>query len=95
MTLSLDTHAFLWWLDDPQLLSKAARKAIGDGKNTIYVSAAVVWEIAIKRSLGKLDAPEDIEAAMAANRFLPCRDHPPRPGTNRCHFTTAIPSTAC
>jgi PIN domain nuclease of toxin-antitoxin system len=71
MTLSLDTHAFLWWLDDPQLLSKAAREAIGDGKSTVYVSAAVAWEIAIKRALGKLDAPDDLEAAMAANRFLP------------------------
>jgi PIN domain nuclease of toxin-antitoxin system len=71
MTLSLDTHTFLWWLDDPQVLSKAARKAIGDGKNTVYVSAAVIWEIAIKRGLGKLDAPDDLEAAMTANRFLP------------------------
>ena len=71
MTLLLDTHAFLWWLDDPNLLSKSARKAIGDGKNTVYVSAAVVWEISIKRALGKLEAPEDLEAAMAANRFLP------------------------
>ncbi len=71
MTLSLDTHVFLWWLDDPQLLSKAARKAIGDGKNTVYVSAAVIWEISIKRSLGKLKAPDNLEAAMTANRFLP------------------------
>ncbi len=71
MTLLLDTHAFLWWLDDPQLLSKAAREAIGDGKNAVYVSAAVVWEIAIKKALGKLDAPDDLEAAMATNRFLP------------------------
>ena len=57
MTLSLDTHVFLWWLDDPQVLSKAARKAIGDGKNTVYISAAVIWEISIKRSLGKLMPP--------------------------------------
>jgi PIN domain nuclease of toxin-antitoxin system len=71
MTLLLDTHAFLWWLDDPRLLSRAARRAISDGQNTVYVSAAVVWEIAIKRSLGKLDAPDDLEAAMEANRFLP------------------------
>jgi PIN domain nuclease of toxin-antitoxin system len=71
VTLSLDTHAFLWWLDDPQLLSKAAREAIGDGKNTVYVSAVVIWEIIIKRALGKLDAPDDLEAAMTANRFLP------------------------
>jgi PIN domain nuclease of toxin-antitoxin system len=71
MTLLLDTHAFLWWLDDPGLLSAAARKAIGDGKNTVYISAAVIWEISIKRALGKLDAPEDLVEAMAANRFLP------------------------
>lgn len=71
MTLLLDTHAFLWWLDDPGLLSEAASKAIGDGKNTVYVSAAVIWEIAIKKALGKLEAPDDLEGAMAANRFLP------------------------
>lgn len=76
MTLSLDTHAFLWWLDDSQLLFKAARKAIADGKNTVYVSAAVIWEIVIKKALGKLDAPDEQEAAMAANRFLPLPGHP-------------------
>jgi PIN domain nuclease of toxin-antitoxin system len=41
------------------------------GGNIVYVSAAVVWEIAIKRALGKLDAPDDLEAAMISNRFLP------------------------
>lgn len=71
MTLLLDTHVLLWWLDEPRLLSEAARKAIADGKNPVYVSAAVVWEISIKRSLGKLDAPDDLEAAITANRFLP------------------------
>jgi PIN domain nuclease of toxin-antitoxin system len=71
MTLLLDTHVFLWWVDDPHLLSKAAREAIGDGKKTIYVSAAVAWEIAIKKALGKLDAPDDLEGVMIANRFLP------------------------
>jgi PIN domain nuclease of toxin-antitoxin system len=71
MTLLLDTHAFRWWLDDPRLLSNAAHEAIADGGNTVYVSAVVVWEITIKRALGKLDAPDDLEAAMAANRFLP------------------------
>ncbi|MDR3622625.1 MAG: type II toxin-antitoxin system VapC family toxin [Paludisphaera borealis] len=71
MTLLLAPHAFLWWLDDPSLLSKPARKAVGDGKNTVYVSAAVVWEISIKKALVKLDAPDDIEAATTADRFLP------------------------
>jgi PIN domain nuclease of toxin-antitoxin system len=71
MTLLLDTHAFLWWLDDPHLLSHSARKAIADGRNTVYISAAVAWEIAIKQFLGELDAPDDLEAVMQANRFLP------------------------
>jgi len=71
MTLLLDTHALLWWLDDPMLLSKGARRAIRDGRNMVYVSAAAVWEIAIKKALGKLAAPDDLEAAMTANRFLP------------------------
>jgi len=71
MTLLLDTHALLWWLEDPNQLSESAREAIADWKNTVYVSAAVVWEIAIKKALGKLQAPDDLEAAMAVNRFLP------------------------
>jgi len=79
MTLSLDTHVFLWWLDDPQLLSKAARKAIGDGKHTVYVGAAVAWEIAVKRGFGKgvgnrkrfsfTNVPE------IGSRHLICPDH--------------------
>jgi len=70
MTLLLDTHVLLWWLDDPKLLSIGARRAIREGSNTVYVSAAVVWEIAIKKALGKLTAPDDLEAAVTANRFL-------------------------
>ena len=70
MTLLLDTHVLLWWLDDPRQLSKQAKKAIQDGANRVYVSAAVAWEIAIKKSLGKLDAPDDLEEMIDANRFL-------------------------
>lgn len=71
MTFLLDTHVFLWWADDPSVLSESARAAIGDGKNTIYVSAAVAWEIVIKKAIGKLDTPDDLEEVMAANHFLP------------------------
>jgi PIN domain nuclease of toxin-antitoxin system len=52
--LLLDTHAFLWWLAGDNALSAAARKAIGDENNTIYVSAASAWEIATKYRIGKL-----------------------------------------
>lgn len=69
MRLLLDTHCLLWWLDDPALLSDAARTAIRDGRNAAYVSAATVWEIVIKKAAGKLEAPNDLDAALAACRF--------------------------
>jgi PIN domain nuclease of toxin-antitoxin system len=71
MILLLDTHVLLWWLENPKQLSKPAKKAIENGGNPVYVSAAVAWEIAVKKALGKLDAPDDLEGAIAANRFLP------------------------
>jgi PIN domain nuclease of toxin-antitoxin system len=56
----VDTHVLLWWLvDDPQL-SCTARAAISDPGAEALVSAARAWEIAIKRSLGKLNAPDDV-----------------------------------
>jgi PIN domain nuclease of toxin-antitoxin system len=70
MTLLLDTHVLLWWLADPSQLSKQAKKAIQDGRNRVYVSAAVAWEIAIKKALGKLDAPDDLEDMVDSNRFI-------------------------
>jgi PIN domain nuclease of toxin-antitoxin system len=70
VTLLLDTHVLLWWLEDPRQLSKPAKKAIQDGANRVYVSAAVVWEIAIKKALGKLDAPDDLEEMVDSNRFI-------------------------
>lgn len=64
MKLLLDTHAFLWWVTDDEALSGAARTAIADESNIIFVSAATAWEIATKLRLGKLD-----QAAGACDRF--------------------------
>lgn len=58
MRLLLDTHILLWAvLDDPRL-TKTQRQAISEGE--LYLSAASVWEIGIKRALGKLDVPDDL-----------------------------------
>ena len=65
----LDTHALLWWLGDQSRLSPQAVETIRYSES-VYVSAASTWEIAIKRGLGKLDAPDDLEERIAANRFL-------------------------
>ena len=67
--LLLDTHVVLWWLDDPELIAAPAREAIADGENDVFVSAASAWEVAIKTALGKLRAPEDLEAALEAAGF--------------------------
>ena len=56
MRLLLDTHALLWWLAGDRKLSAAARSAIGDEENIVFVSAASAWEISTKHRLGKLDA---------------------------------------
>lgn len=67
--LLVDTHALLWWLADDPALSRAARDRIADPANELLVSAASVWEIAIKRSLGKLTAPDDLPDQILGEGF--------------------------
>lgn len=55
MKVLLDTHAFLWWLAEDSKLSARARRIIGSDTNELFLSAASVWEIAIKASLSRLN----------------------------------------
>ncbi|MGH2454715.1 MAG: type II toxin-antitoxin system VapC family toxin [Candidatus Limnocylindria bacterium] len=71
MRLLLDAHVVLWWLADDPTLERAARDAIVDGDNWVAVSAATVWEIGIKRALGKLEAPDDLIGASEASHLEP------------------------
>jgi PIN domain nuclease of toxin-antitoxin system len=57
MAWLLDTHTLIWQTDDPSRLSAAARACIHEATDEIYISVANIWEIAIKRSCGKLDLP--------------------------------------
>lgn len=70
MRLLLDTHALLWWLAD-EGLSAQARDAVADPANLVVVSAASAWEISIKKALGKLAAPDDLEHQVDAGGFSP------------------------
>ena len=54
MNLLLDTHTFLWFIENHKNLSPIARKTIETTIDTIYVSIVTPWEIAIKTSIGKL-----------------------------------------
>lgn len=55
MKLLLDTHLLLWAAGQPQHLSKAARSLIDDTENELLFSAASLWEVAIKSTLGRAD----------------------------------------
>ena len=70
MKLLLDTHILLWWLSQDRKLSQLETDIITDPDNLIFVSAATAWEIAVKRMIGKLEAPDDLPAALAANNFF-------------------------
>ena len=72
MNLLLDTHAFLWAISNNPRLSKATRAAIVDGSNIVYVSAVTAWEIAIKRTRGKLEMPPlEYYEQLHLHRFTP------------------------
>ena len=72
MPLLLDTHAFLWFCEDDPQLSQTASAAIQSMENTVFVSAASLWEIAIKTSLGKLTLKRPF--ASLPNTHMPALD---------------------
>ena len=69
MNLLIDTHVLLWWLDDNPSLSKRARTVISDGKNPVFVSAVIIWEIRIKEALGKLKIPGNFREVLENQPF--------------------------
>jgi PIN domain nuclease of toxin-antitoxin system len=71
----LDTHAFLWSLAAPEKLGREARRILENPETMVFVSAVSAVEIAIKRSLGKLTAPETLGEEILVRGFqeLPLR----------------------
>ena len=68
MNLLLDTHVLIWW-DEGRRLSGAARRAI-ETADTVYVSAASAWEVAIKTGLGRLRPTRTVGEAAEESGFL-------------------------
>ena len=60
MILLLDAHAVIWWISNDPTLSADALAAIASPSNEVLVSAATIWEIEIKRAIGRLDSPDDL-----------------------------------
>jgi PIN domain nuclease of toxin-antitoxin system len=73
MRLLLDTHTFLWWINNDPLLSDPARVAIASEHKECFLSLASCWELAIKTSIGKLRLTKSVERfipeELAANDF--------------------------
>lgn len=68
MSLLLDSHVLLWWLADAPL-SPAVRQRLSAPATRVVVSAAAIWELELKRFLGKLEAPPDLIGAVANAGF--------------------------
>ena len=69
--LLLDSHAYLWWLMDDPKLSRIAHQHLGDPSSIVFVSAATIWELSIKASLGRLDLGDaDLIEEIADNGFV-------------------------
>ena len=69
MSILLDTHVWLWWNTEPERLSDSVREQIADPAIRVCLSAASVWEMAIKTGLGKLEIPEPC-AIYVARRLV-------------------------
>ncbi|MFQ5688517.1 MAG: type II toxin-antitoxin system VapC family toxin, partial [Candidatus Scalindua sp.] len=59
MRILLDTHILLWWLKDDRRLPDTAVNIIEDAANDIFMSTVNAWEIAIKKSLGRIQIDMD------------------------------------
>jgi len=79
VNLILDTHSFIWFVEDNPSLSFHARTLIEEPTNDVFLSIASVWEMAIKVSLGKLDLSQPFDSvhpqSTAAELHHPARHH--------------------
>lgn len=65
----VDAHAVLWFLTDDPQLSPEAKRTMESATNVLLVSAVTTWEIAIKKRIGKLQAPENLPAVLHSQGF--------------------------
>lgn len=64
MNLLLDSHAFVWWRDEPHKLSPSAYTEISNPNNDVFLSVVTVWELQIKIALNKFTLKGTIENAV-------------------------------
>jgi PIN domain nuclease of toxin-antitoxin system len=70
VSLLLDTHVVLWWLNDDPALPEELKGKL-DHDPDMYVSAATIWEVAIKQATGKLEGPDNLPELIRDSGFVP------------------------
>jgi PIN domain nuclease of toxin-antitoxin system len=73
MNILLDTHILIWALNEPERLPATVSDDLTDCRNTVFFSAASIWEIAIKASLGRDDFafdPNDVGRLAIETGFI-------------------------
>lgn len=75
MRLLLDTHVWIWWLTDPDRLSRPAHSSLRDPDSQLYLSPASTWELMVKSAAGRVTVAGSVEAlveeAITASGVLP------------------------
>ena len=74
MNYLVDTHTLLWVLQEPDKLSRVAKRGLTDVENNIFVSPISFWEVALKYSKGKIDLqdrlPDELPLLAKHSRFI-------------------------
>ena len=71
MNLLLDTHILILWLENPDKLSNNIVRVIENNRNTVFISTGAIWEMEIKKQIGKLETPDNLLELLEKNNFLP------------------------
>lgn len=71
MRYLIDTHIFIWWMERSSRLSKDIFDLLNNPQNKVFLSAASIWEIVIKKAKKKLKTPKDVEGGIKASGFIP------------------------
>lgn len=71
----LDTHAWVWWISDPHLLSESALRTIDKaaGEGCVFISSISAWEVALLAVKGRLQLSMDVEKWISECEALPFR----------------------
>jgi len=68
MGILLDTHIFLWFINEDSRLPIRLRDLITDGGNEVFLSSMSIWECCIKQQTGKLVLPDEAAAYLTSKR---------------------------